>query len=372
MSPSLLTATRLYDGGADNRLALEEFSNLALTRTYANDFAVPDTASAATALATGERVNQHSLAIDPTGKPLPSLLEEAALHHRATGLLSTGSLTGESAAAFYAKSVSPQNQGTIAAQLVAHSPIDLLMGGGRKYFSSPSTEKKSPPTDPSLFDQLEAKGYSVVKNSEIWNALPSWKPSPVIALFAEDDFIFHDRSKEESLQLSLADLVKQSIQQLQHSRHGYLLIVDNALIEKAAAANHGEQLFDEILQFDQAVAAARQYAGPNALIIVTGKQNIGGLRMNGTPFRNDKGVAVLGLNAHGAPSITWSSGPGHHVVNDGNRENNSILAEPSAFNMPTALGIAADTITLGIGPGSEEIHGFIDLTMVHDLIKKQL
>jgi hypothetical protein len=40
--------------------------------------------------------------------------------------------------------------------------------------------------------------------------------------------------------------------------------------------------------------------------------------------------------------------------------------------MPTAIGIAADTITLGIGPGSEEIHGFIDLTMVHDLIKKQL
>ncbi|MBX9578539.1 MAG: alkaline phosphatase [Chthoniobacterales bacterium] len=370
MSPSTLTATRLYDGGADDRLALEEFPNLALTRTYGNDFAVPDTASAATTLATGERVNHQSLAIDVNGKPLLSLLEEAASNNRAVGLLSTGSLTGESAAAFYAKSLSPQDQTATAAQLLAHTPIDLLIGGGKKYFSSPHAEKKNP--EPSLLEQLSTKGYSVVKNNDEWNALPSWKSSPILALLAEDDFAFHDPSKGESAQPSLADLVKQSIQRLQHSRHGYLLIVDDALIAKAAATNKGEQLFHEILQFDQAIAMAKQYAGPNALIVVTGKQNLGGLRMNGTPFRNDKGVAVLGVNAQGAPSLTWSSGPGHNVSSDGNKENSSILAEPSSFNTPAALGIATDTITLGMGPGSEQIHGFIDLTTVHDVIKKEL
>ncbi|MEI6416269.1 MAG: alkaline phosphatase [Verrucomicrobiota bacterium] len=370
MSPSTLTATRLYDGGADDRLALEEFPNLALTRTHGNDFAVPDTASAATALATGERVNHQSLAIDVNGKPLVSLLEEAASNNRAVGLLSTGSLTGESAAAFYAKSLSPQDQTATAAQLLAHTPIDLLIGGGKKYFSSPHAEKKN--SEPSLLEQLSTKGYSVVKNNDEWNALPSWKSSPILALLAEEDFAFHDTSKGESAQPSLADLVKQSIQRLQHSRHGYLLIVDDALIAKAAATNKGEQLFHEILQFDQAIATAKQYAGPNALIVVTGKQNLGGLRMNGTPFRNDKGVAVLGVNAQGAPSLTWSSGPGHNVSSDGNKENSSILGEPSSFNTPTALGIATDTITLGMGPGSEQIHGFIDLTTVHEIIKKEL
>lgn len=370
MSPSTLTATRLYDGGADDRLSLEEFPNLALTRTYGNDFAVPDTASAATALATGERVNHQSLAIDVNGKPLVSLLEEAASNNRAVGLLSTGSLTGESAAAFYAKSLSPQDQTATAAQLLAHTPIDLLIGGGKKYFSH--AEKKNAAAEPSLLEQLSTKGYSVVKNNDEWNALPSWKPAPILALLAEDDFDFHDTSKGESAQPSLADLVKQSIQRLQHSRHGYLLIVDDALIAKAAATNKGEQLFHEILQFDQAIATAKQYAGPNALIVVTGKQNLGGLRMNGTPFRNDKGVAVLGVNAQGAPSLTWSSGPGHNVSSDGNKENSSILGEPSSFNTPTALGIATDTITLGMGLGSEQIHGFIDLTTVHEIIKKEL
>ncbi|MBM3856982.1 MAG: hypothetical protein FJ390_03355 [Verrucomicrobia bacterium] len=371
MSPSMLTATRLYDGGADNRLALEEFPNLALTRTYGNDFAVPDTASAATALATGERVNHQSLAIDVNGKPLVSLIEEAASKNRAVGLLSTGSLTGESAAAFFAKSLSPQDQTATAAQLLTHAPIDLLIGGGRKYFS-PHPEKKNTPPEHPLLEQLSAKGYNVAKNLEEWNALPSWKSSPTLALFAEEDFAFYDASKVESPQPSLADLVKQSIQRLQHSRHGYLLIVDDALIAKAAALNKGEQLFHEILQFDQAIAAARQYTGPNALLVIAGKQNLGGLRMNGTPFRNDKGVAVLGVNAQGAPSLTWSSGPGHNASSDANKENNSILAEPSSFNTPNTFGIATDTITLGMGPGSEQIHGFIDLTTVHEVIKKQL
>ncbi len=369
MSPSMLTATRLYDGGADNRLTLEEFPNLALTRTYGNDFAVPDTASAATALATGERVNHQSLGIDVNGKRLVSLLEEATLKNRSIGLLSTGSLTGESAAAFFAKSLSPQDQVATAAQLLAHTPIDLLVGGGKKYFSSP-LDKKNLSSEQPLLEQLNTKGYNIVKNVEEWNAFPTWKSSPTVALLAEEDFAFCDLSKGESPQPALADLVKKSIQHLQHSRHGYLLVVDDPLIAKAASLNQGEQLFHEILQFDQAVATARQYAGPNALLIIAGKQNLGGLRMNGTPFRNDKGVAVLGANAQGAPSITWSSGPGHNISSD--KENNSILAEPSSFNTPSALGIATDTITLGMGPGSEQIHGFIDLTTVHDIIKKEL
>lgn len=371
MSPSILTATRLYDGGADNRLALEEFPNLALTRTYGNDFAVPDTASAATALATGERVNHQSLAIDINGKPLISLVEEAASKNRAVGLLSTGALTGESAAAFFAKSLTPQDQTAVASQLLNHPPIDLLIGGGRKYFT-PHTKSTSSEQPPSLLDQLSKKGYNVLKSLDEWNALPSWKSSPTLALFAEDDFSFYDPSKGETSQPSLAELVKQSIEHLQHSRHGYLLIVDDALIAKAAGMNKGEQLFHEILQFDQAVAIARQYAGPNALVVIAGKQNLGGLRMNGTPFRNDKGVAVLGFNAQGAPAITWSSGPGYNLVSDSTKESGSVLAEPSAFNTTTALGIASDTVTLGVGPGSQQIHGFIDLTTVHDIIQKEL
>src|SRR5580658_9249245 len=58
-----LTAARLYEGGADYRLTLESFPNLALVRNPARDFAVPDTAAAATALATGIRAGHRQLAV---------------------------------------------------------------------------------------------------------------------------------------------------------------------------------------------------------------------------------------------------------------------------------------------------------------------
>src|ERR1700761_5731973 len=65
-----LTAARLYEGGADHRLAMETINNLtlALLSTPAQDFAVPDDAAAATALATGLRVGHRQLAVDGNGK----------------------------------------------------------------------------------------------------------------------------------------------------------------------------------------------------------------------------------------------------------------------------------------------------------------
>ena len=44
-----LAAARLYEGGADYRLAIEDFPHLALLRNAARDFAAPDAAAAATA-----------------------------------------------------------------------------------------------------------------------------------------------------------------------------------------------------------------------------------------------------------------------------------------------------------------------------------
>lgn len=381
MSPGVLTATRLYKGGADERLTVEDFSNLALTRTAANDFAVPDAASAATAIATGQHVNHGSLAIDINGKSLVSLLEEASMKDRAVGIVSNGSLAAETAAAFYAKSLNANDALGNAKQLTEHSVINLLLGGGKKYFTAAdfnSSKKEDEKVSPSqsLLEKLQKKGY-IVANSmqELW-ALPRWKSAPIIGLFADDEFSFRDDLKASSAQPSLTELVKESIQQLQSYRHGYLLVVDDALLTKAATLNHGEQLFHEMIDFNHAIGAARQYAGSNTLIVVTGKQNIGGLNMNGYPFRNDKGVAVLGLNVKGCPSITWSTGPGYNIENnassDGSKENTTILGEPAAFTTPATLGVAEDTVTMASGPGAEQVHGFIDLTTIHDLIKKQL
>ena len=45
-----------------------------------------------------------------------------------------------------------------------------------------------------------------------------------------------------------------------------------------------------------------------------------------------------------------------------------ILSQPSADTLPEGVGVASDVLALGVGPGSEKLKGFLDLTDVHQLI----
>src|SRR6058998_1975311 len=51
-APSRLAATRAFAGGADNRLSLDSMAHIGLLTNSSKDFAVPDQAAAATAIAT--------------------------------------------------------------------------------------------------------------------------------------------------------------------------------------------------------------------------------------------------------------------------------------------------------------------------------
>ena len=96
---------------------------------------------------------------------------------------------------------------------------------------------------------------------------------------------------------------------------------------------------------------------------------MGGLRLNGFPFRNDKGAGILGINAQGVPSITWSTGPGSGLNNS---PAGLASTEPSAFKTAAAIGTAEDVIAVSSGPGSEELTGFKDNTDIFKIIQKGL
>src|SRR5438105_2501968 len=102
LAPERIALTRVYVGGADAHLALDGMPHVALVKNHANDFAVSDQAAAASALATGTKVNNRAISVDPNGKPLSSILELARKSGRATGLVTNGSITNATCAAFYA------------------------------------------------------------------------------------------------------------------------------------------------------------------------------------------------------------------------------------------------------------------------------
>ena len=360
ISSSNLTAARLFSGGGDARLQIEDFPNTAISRNCANDYSVPDAASASTAIAAGKRVNRGALCMTPSGSSLTNLLEEAMTQGRATGLLSTGKITATTTAAYYCKTLNASDTKSILTQFANHQPFDFVVGGGGEEAIS-----------------SKASAYSIIhsvadlENQPFWKKVPTLGILPVAALSQSG---FGEGNPDTP---SLSDLVRIAIRNLQSNRKGYLLVIDDPMIAEAALSNDAESTLGRILSFDRAVATARRYAGDKALVIVTGRENIGGMALNGYPFLRDKGVSVLAMNNDGYPSICWSTGPGFAPEKEINSTKTNasavgILTQPPAFKLPSSVGTAGDVLSLGTGPGSEKLHGFIDLTEVHKIIQEAL
>jgi hypothetical protein len=110
---------------------------------------------------------------------------------------------------------------------------------------------------------------------------------------------------------------------------------------------------------------------------------VGGLNLNGHPFRTDRGIAVLGLNSAGDPWFSWASGPKGarsygaakltaHQSPPAATSPPEIIQEPAAFYAPAALDTVEDVVAFGIGPGADGLQGSIDNTAIFKMIRDLL
>jgi alkaline phosphatase len=182
LTTSTLAAARIYQNGAESRLNVEKLPNMGLITTYAADFAVSDTAAAATAIATGQKVNNRSLGIDPSGKPLANLFDLARKHGRATGLISNAAISDTSPAAFYARTADPQDSQNIAAQLVDAGNIDVILGGGEADFL-PEHKEGRRKDGRDLLLEMQRRNYDLVRTKSELESIPPRRAPRSLALF---------------------------------------------------------------------------------------------------------------------------------------------------------------------------------------------
>jgi alkaline phosphatase len=384
LTPHRLAATRVFVGGADARLTLDSMPHLALLANASKDFATPDQAAAATALATGTKVKNRALAVNSDGRRLSTLLDLARARGRATGLITNAQLTDATSAAFYAHSNDSGDSEAIAQELTDASSIDLIMGGGMVHFL-PATKGGERQDGRDLLLELRRNGYDVVRTHAELEGIPAWRRAKLFGAFAPNEMAFVTQIEERSDQPSLADMVRRAIELLQYNPSGYLLVVDAGLMRKAAQSNHAERTFSETIELDRALAIARRYAGPRSTILACGDVGIGGLSLNGFPFRRDSGIALLGLNSAGQPWLTWGTGPNGigsygtakgaktelNADDQGQTPKPEVL-EPAAVFSKSALNTLEDVAAFGAGPGTDALQGLLENTAVFRIIRDQL
>src|SRR5207237_5975734 len=137
-----------------------EFS--ARLRNHSADVAVPDSAAAASALATGTRVKNGTIAIAESGAPLQTILEIAHQEGRATGIVTDGALTNPTVAAFYAHANTAKPPQQFATTMIEQSVVDIALGGGAADF------------DKAKLDQARVR---VVRNLPQLEQITGWQQS---------------------------------------------------------------------------------------------------------------------------------------------------------------------------------------------------
>ena len=143
---------RLVEFGSSGILSMQGAPLEINVTTHTSDDQVTDSAASATAMATGHKTENGIVSMLPNGTAVDTILEIARANGKATGLVATTLIQHATPAAFMSHVDDRDNFTEITRQIVEEAGVDVLLGGGRAYFSSSQTQI------------MENQGYTVVNN----------------------------------------------------------------------------------------------------------------------------------------------------------------------------------------------------------------
>jgi len=233
---------------------------------------ITDSASSASAYATGEDTLVGRIGVGLDGTRQVNISEHARRKDIAVGIVSTSQVTHATPAAFYAHAKDRNEGDTIADQLFDNQwngmPLpQVILGGGTDLLKREGRD---------ITAEFVAKGYSLVSNRD---ELAENADSLLLGLFAP---ISLPRAWDRPDTVpSLADMTTAAIKVLEQNTEGFFLMVEGSQIDWAGHSNDIVGVISEMQDFSEAIAAALDYAERqgDTLVVVTADHETGGLSM---------------------------------------------------------------------------------------------
>lgn len=332
-------AARLYSVGIDGKLSMDDMPIHGLIQTHSLDNPITDSAAAATAMASGVKTYNGVIGLDAKLKPVTTVLENAKRKGKLAGIITTTHITHATPAAFASHISSRRYMQDIAEQML-NTGVDVLLGGGEDEFLPISENGCFPEPGErkdgkNLILESAEKGYKHVCNQYSLDLIDSNSTRKLIGLFA-------DEGMKRPYSPSLAKMTSKAIDILSKNSNGFFLLVESGRIDWAAHSNNAKNAIADILQLDEAVEVAKQFASQvnDTLIIVTADHETGGMSVTSSPS---------GLPGEDGP-FTTPKGNTFYV------------------NWSTKGHTAVDVPISSQGPSSEILSGIKDNTFIHDVI----
>ena len=282
-------AAGYYASGEKGTLSFESFPYHAEMATYAANTPMTDSAAAATAMATGHKVNNGviSMEIPGNGNPLKTLLEISLEQNKRTGLVSTTYITHATPAAFGSHNPQRNNLDEIAHDYLNLTRPNVLFGGG----GNGITENRA-----------ESAGYTVVTDREELFNLNTDTETFVSGQFGQTNIPFMFDGENNLPHLS--EMATVALDILSNTEDGFFLLLEGGRIDHAGHSNDIERQLLETVEFSKAVQTVFDQVSDNddTIILVTADHETGGLQVD---KNNGQGKT---------PEISWTTG-GHTVSN---------------------------------------------------------
>lgn len=259
-----------------SNLTMMDFPVAGSAQTYDSTSFAPDSASTATAIATGNKTWSGSINVSlDFSEKYETIAEQMKDEGYKIGILSSVNLNHATPAAFYAHQTSRNNYYEIGEELIA-SEFDYFAGGGLKKETGDNEDKEN------LYTLAENAGYKVVKTQAETEALKP-EDGKVIIIdehLADSDAMSYEVDRKDG-EYALADYVDKGIEMLSADNDkGFFMMVEGGKIDWAGHANDGASTIHDTIALDNAIEKAVEFYNDHpdeTLIIATGDHETGGL-----------------------------------------------------------------------------------------------
>ncbi len=290
-----------FMNGMDKRLNMERLmagGNTGYCLTYQYGTVVTDSASAATALASGVKTRDAIIGKDHEGRPMKTILDVASRLGKSTGVISNTRITHATPAAFYASIVHRDMENEIASQLIERGDLNVAFSGGAQYFIPQGTKVEDHPDlkgiskaagwgkstrkdQRDLIAEAKKKGYGFITNDRELATLDAANTDKVLGLFAGSGFPSAiDRQPQHQTGVPrLSQLTVKALDILKKNSHGFFLMVEGGQVDWVAHGNDVASVLHEMLEFDETIGSVMSFAekNPDTLVVVTADHDTGGL-----------------------------------------------------------------------------------------------
>ena len=260
------------------------FKSIGLSNVIAANSKITDSASGATAFASGIKTYNGAIGVDMDKIQVETIVEVLSKEGYATGLISTSSITHATPASFYAHVENRNQEEAIAAQM-STSTIDFFAGGGLKFF-----KKRKDGTN--LLTALTSNGF-IVNTTELSSSLEVNK---------KYGFLLADEGMPKMIEGRgpfLSEATQLALNYFELQEKPFFLMIESSQIDWGGHDNKADYLIKEVLDFDDVIGKVLDFAEErgNTLVIVTADHETGGFSLSPEVIgKNPKGEDIHDYN----------------------------------------------------------------------------